>query len=54
MIEKQFIEMRNLLSWENADDDFKTKYQDILQSNSEAAGKHGELKSFLSEIKKKA
>lgn len=50
MIEKQFIQMRNLLSLENAGEDFLNKYQNILQTNSEVAGKHGELKSFLMDI----
>jgi hypothetical protein len=49
MIEKQFSQMRNLLNLENADDDFKTKYQNTLQSNSEVAGKHGELKYLLAD-----
>ncbi len=53
MIEKQFSQMRNLLDLANADDDFKTKYQNNLQSNSEVAGKHGELKkNFGGQIKK--
>lgn len=47
MIEMQFSQMRNLLNLENADKDFKTKYQNILQTNSEVAGKHGELKILL-------
>lgn len=47
MIDKQFSQMRNLLNLENADDNFKTKYQNMLQSNSEVAGKHGELKYLL-------
>ncbi len=47
MIEKQFSQMRNLLNLENADEDFKTKYQNILQSDAEVAGKHGELKNLL-------
>jgi len=49
MIEKQFSQMRNLLNLENADEDFRTKYQNVLQSNSEVAGKHGELKGLLAE-----
>ncbi len=49
MIEKQFSQMRNLLDLANADDDFKTKYQNNLQSNSEVAGKHGELKKILAD-----
>ncbi len=49
MIDKQFSQMRNLLNLENADDDFKTKYQNTLQSNSEVAGKHGELKYLLAD-----
>lgn len=47
MIEIQFSQMRNLLNLENADEDFKTKYQNVLQTNSEVAGKHGELKILL-------
>jgi hypothetical protein len=47
MIEKQFSQMRNLLDLKNADQDFKTKYQRVLQNNSEVAGKHGELKNLL-------
>ncbi len=47
MIEKQFSQMRNLLDLKNADEDFKTKYQMVLQNNSEVAGKHGELKNLL-------
>ena len=47
MLEKQFSEMRNLLNLENADEDFKTKYQNTLQNNAEIAGRHGELKSLL-------
>lgn len=47
MIEKQFSQMRNLLNLENAGEDFLIKYQNILQTNSEAAGKHDELKNFL-------
>ena len=47
MIEKQLSEMRNLLNLENANGDFKTKYQNALQNNAEIAGKHGELKSLL-------
>ena len=47
MIEKQFSQMRNLLDLGNADEDFKTKYQNVLQNNSEIAGKHGELKILL-------
>lgn len=47
MIEKQFSQMRNLLNLESADKDFRTKYQSVLQSNSEVAGKHGELKNLL-------
>ena len=49
MIEMQFSQMRNLLNLENADEDFKTKYQNVLQTNSEVAGKHGELKILLAE-----
>jgi len=49
MIEKQFSQMRNLLDLANSDDDFKTKYQNTLQSNSEVAGKHGELKKLLAD-----
>lgn len=47
MFEKQFSQMRNLLDLKNADQDFKTKYQRVLQNNSEVAGKHGELKNLL-------
>ncbi len=47
MIEKQFSQMRNLLDLKNADQDFKTKYQRVLQNNSEVTGKHGELKNLL-------
>ncbi len=47
MLEKQFAEMRKLLNLENADEEFKAKYQNALQNNAEIAGKHGELKSLL-------
>ncbi|MDQ3180931.1 MAG: hypothetical protein M3Q33_10470 [Acidobacteriota bacterium] len=47
MIEEQLSQMRNLLSLKNGDDDFYTKYQNILQGNSEVSGKHGELKILL-------
>ncbi|MGI8639563.1 MAG: hypothetical protein ACR2MG_06375 [Pyrinomonadaceae bacterium] len=47
MIEKQFSQMRNLLGLEIADEDFKTKYRNVLQNNSEVAGKHSELKNLL-------
>ncbi|CAN5541780.1 hypothetical protein BH18ACI1_BH18ACI1_01830 [soil metagenome] len=47
MIEKQFSQMRNLLDLKNADQNFKTKYQRVLQNNSEVTGKHGELKNLL-------
>ena len=47
MIDRQFIQMRALLNMESAGEDFLIKYQRILQTNSEAAGKHGELKGFL-------
>ena len=47
MLEKQFAEMRKLLNLENADEDFKAKYQNALQNNAEIAGRHGELKSLL-------
>ncbi len=47
MIEKQFFQMRSLLNLEIADEDFKTKYQSVLQNNSEIAGKHSELKNIL-------
>ena len=47
MLEKQFAEMRKLLNLENADEDFKAKYQNALQNNAEIAGKHDELKSLL-------
>lgn len=54
MIEKQFSQMRNLLNLENAEEDFRTKYQNVLQSNYEVAGKHGELKNLLADKEKKA
>jgi len=47
MLDKHLSVMRDLLSMENADDDFKTKYQNILQSDSEVAGRHSEIKSLL-------
>lgn len=47
MIEKQFSQMRNLLNMEITDEEFKTKYKDFLQKNSEIAGKHGEIKTLL-------
>lgn len=47
MIEKQLLTMRNLLSLENADDEFKMKYQNYLQDNSEVVSRHSELKSLL-------
>ena len=50
MLEKQFSEIRNLLNLENADKDFKTKYQNALQNNSEIAGNHGELKILLAAV----
>ena len=47
MLEKQFAEMRKLLNLENADEDFKAKYQNALQNNAEIAGRHGDLKTLL-------
>ncbi len=47
MIGKQFSEMRKLLNLENADEDYKTKYQNALQNNAEIAGRHGDLKTLL-------
>ena len=47
MIEKQFSEMKKLLNLENADEDFKAKYQNALQNNAEIAGRHGDLKTLL-------
>ena len=47
MLENQFAEMRKLLNLENADEDFKAKYQNALQNNAEIAGRHGDLKTLL-------
>ena len=47
MLDKHLSVMRDLFSMENADDDFKTKYQNILQSDTEVAGRHSEIKSLL-------
>ena len=47
MLENQFAEMRKLLNLENADEEFKAKYQNALQNNAEIAGRHGDLKTLL-------
>lgn len=47
MIEKHFSQMRDLLSLKTADEEFKEKYKNLLQTNPEVAGKHSELKKLL-------
>lgn len=47
MVEKHLSQMRGLLNLQTSNDDFNGKYKNILQVDSEVAGKHGELKKLL-------
>lgn len=49
MIEKHLSAMSELLNLNTSDNEFNEKYRDYIQTNSEVAGKHAELKQFLAE-----
>ena len=49
MIEKHLSAMNELLNLSASDNNFNEKYKNYLQTNTEVAGKHGELKKLLVE-----
>ncbi len=49
MVDKHLTQMRDLLNLKASDAEFNEKYKIRLQSNSEVAGKHSELKKLLAE-----
>ena len=46
-VETHLAAMRNLLSMENTDDHFKSRYEIALQGDAAAAAYHGEIKQLL-------
>ena len=49
MIEKQFSQLSDLLNLNIDDEEFKTKYQNMLQPNSDVISRHSELKKLISD-----
>lgn len=49
MLEKHFSQMRDLLNFRSLDPEFNEKYKNILETNSEVAGKHEELVNLLAD-----
>lgn len=49
MIEKQFSQLSDLLNLNIDDEEFKTKYQNMLQTNSDVISRHSELKKLISD-----
>lgn len=47
MLERHLLQMRDILDLKIPDQEFNDKYRNVLQTNSEIAGKHAELKNLL-------
>jgi hypothetical protein len=46
-VDSHLAKLRGLITFTDDDQDFKSKYQYALQNDTEAAGKHAELKTLL-------
>lgn len=49
-VDAHIVKIRELMEMRRADDDFIYRYQNALQQDLDAAGKHAELKSLLNAI----
>lgn len=49
MLERHFSQMRDLLNFQSSAPEFNEKYKNILEVNSEVAGKHEELTTLLAD-----
>jgi hypothetical protein len=47
MVDSHLAKLRGLITFTDEDQDFRSKYQYALQNDTEAAGKHAELKTLL-------